>query len=257
MGPRPGGCFFFPAYVGGGCLSALLAPVICLVVAVLLVVMVVIGGFGSLVRGGEVQYSETKMQDYAMSQYQQVFDPNSATYEDNVLVVLALNEDMTTYYCIGIVGDNLKTNVNELFGNEYTALGKAVTSSINASGYKYSLGSNLAAVTQRLQASVEELGEETVYNKQKAESHTAGTVYNRSATAEFNPETVNDALKDFTAATDMNLSIVVADSVDVFGKTMSSAAIAALIISILLIVWAVITIVRYARSRKENADNWR
>lgn len=107
MGPRRGGCFFFPAYVGGGCLSALLAPVICLVVAVFLIVAVVISGLGSLANGGEVKYSETTMQDYAMSQYQQVFDPSSATYEDNVLVVLALNEDMTTYYCIGIVGDNL------------------------------------------------------------------------------------------------------------------------------------------------------
>lgn len=132
-----------------------------------------------------------------------------------------------------------------------------MNASINTSGYKYTLGTNLASVAEKLQTSVEDLGEGSVYRKQKAESHEAGEVYNRSASAQFSSETVNDALKDFTDATDINLSIVVADSVDVFGKTLDAGAIIALIVSLLLVVWAIVTIVRYVRYRRENADDRR
>lgn len=248
-GPRRGGCFFSPFYMGGGCLGALLAPLICAVLAVVLLIGFVAGGFGTLAKGGTVRYSEEKMQDYAKRQYPAIYDPSGTTYEDNLLIVLTLNEDMQTYYCIGWVGDNLCSDVNNLFGDEYTRLGNAVQSSINGSGYQYSLGADLASVAEKMQAAIEDLRVEDVYRSDKAESHTAGKVYNYSAKAEFNAETVDTALADFTEATGISMSIVVADSADVFGRSLNTAAIIALLLSVVLLALAVVGIVRYVRRR--------
>ena len=254
--PRRG--FFFMPFWGGGCLSALFAPIICMVLAIVMMIGVIGGGLTTLFRGGNVVYNENKMQDYASRQYATIYDPSSATYEDNVLVVFLTNEDGQSYYSIGWVGDNLKSQVSDLFGNEYTALGSAMQSSINTSSYRYSLGSNLAQVTEKMETSVRNQNLDTVYRAKKAESHEAGKVYNRSnSDIQFNAETVDAALKNFTDSTDISMSIVVADAKDVFGKSLNSAAILALLLCIVLIVYAVVAIVRYVKRRRGNADDWR
>lgn len=245
--PRRGGCFFFPFM--GGCLGALLTPILCIVLAVVMLIALIAGGFGTLVRGGTVTYDERKMQAYANAQYATVYDPSSASYEDNVLLVLTLNEDLQTYYCIGWVGDNLRSDVSNLFGNEYTKLGNAVQSSINGSGYQYSLGSNLAEVTEKMQSAVESLNLSTVYRSEKVSSHAAGQVFNRSNAAQFNVETVNAALKAFTESTDISMSIVVVDSTFVFGRSLNFGAILALLLIVVLVVCAVIGIVKYVRRK--------
>lgn len=254
--PRRG--FFFMPFWGGGCLGALFTPIICMVLAIVMMIGVIGGGLTTLFRGGNVVYNENKMQDYASRQYATIYDPSSATYEDNVLVVFLTNEDGQSYYSIGWVGDNLKSQISDLFGNEYTALGSAMQSSINTSSYRYSLGSNLAQVTEKMETSVRNQNLDTVYRAQKAERHEAGKVYNRSnSDIQFNAETVDAALKNFTDSTDISMSIVVADAKDVFGKSLNSAAILALLLCIVLIVYAVVAIVRYVKRRKGSADDWR
>ena len=243
---------------GGGCLGALFTPIICMVLAIVMMIGVIGGGLTTLFRGGNVVYNENKMQDYASRQYATIYDPSSATYEDNVLVVFLTNEDGQSYYSIGWGGDNLKSQVSDLFGNEYTALGNAMQASINTSSYRYSLGSNLAQVTEKMETSVKNQNLETVYRAQKAESHEAGKVYNRSnSDLQINTEIIDAALKNFTDSTDISMSIVIADAKDVFGKSLNSAAILALLLCIILIVYAVVAIVRYVKRRKGNADDWR
>lgn len=254
--PRPG--FFFMPFWGGGCLGALFAPIICFVLAIFLMIGLIGGGLTTLFRGGNVVYSENKMQDYANRQYATIYDPSSATYEDNILIVFLTNEDGQSYYCIGWVGDNLKSQVSDLFGDEYTALGSAMQSSINTSSYRYSLGSNLAQMTEMMETSVKNQNLETVYRVQKAESHEAGKVYNRSnSDLQINTEIIDAALKNFTDSTDISMSIVVADAKDVFGKSLNAAAILALLVCIALIVYAVVAIVRYVKRREEKRDDWR
>lgn len=254
--PRRG--FYFMPFWGGGCLSTLFAPILCFILAIVLLIGIISGGLATLFSGGNVVYNENKMQDYANRQYATIYDPGSATYEDNVLILFLTNEDGQNYYCIGWVGDNLKSQVSDLFGNEYTALGSAMQSSVNQSSYRYSLGSNLAQMTEKMQTSVENLGLETPYRAQKADSHEAGKVYNRSGSdIQFNAETVDAALKNFTDSTDISMSIVIADSKDVFGKSLDAAAILAFLLCIALAVYAVVAIVRYVRRRREKADNWR
>lgn len=243
---------------GGGCLGALFTPIICMVLAIVMMIGVIGGGLTTLFRGGNVVYSETKMQDYANRQYATIYDPSSATYEDNVVVVFLTNEDNQTYYSIGWVGDNLKSQVSNLFGNENTALGYAMQSSVTTSDYRYSLGSNLAQMTEKMETSVKNQNLETVYRTQKAEKHEAGKVYNRSnSDLQINTEIIDAALKNFTDSTDISMSIVVADAKDVFGKSLNTSAILALLLCIILIVYAVVAIVRYVKRRKGNADDWR
>lgn len=254
--PRRG--FFFMPFWGGGCLGALFTPIICMVLAIVMMIGVIGGGLTTLFRGGNVVYSENKMQDYASRQYATIYDPSSATYEDNVLIVFLTYDDGQVYKCIGWCGDNLKSQVSDLFGKEGTQLYNAMQSSINTSSYRYSLGSNLAQVTEKMETSVRNQNLETVYRAQKAESHEAGKVYNRSnSDIQFNAETVDAALKNFTDSTDISMSIVVADAKDVFGKSLNSAAILALLLCIVLIVYAVVAIVRYVKRRRGNADDWR
>ncbi len=254
--PRPG--FFFMPFWGGGCLGALFAPMICMVLAIVMIIGLIGGGLTTLFNGGNVVYSETKMQDYANRQYATIYDPSSATYEDNVVVVFLTNEDNQTYYSIGWVGDNLKSQVSNLFGNENTALGYAMQSSVTTSDYRYSLGSNLAQMTEMMESAVKKQDTGTVYRTQKAEKHEAGKVYNRSnSDLQINTEIIDAALKNFTDSTDISMSIVIADAKDVFGKSLNTSAILALLLCIILIVYAVVAIVRYVKRRKGNADSWR
>lgn len=254
--PRRG--FFFMPFWGGGCLGALFTPIICMVLAIVMMIGVIGGGLTTLFRGGNVVYSENKMQDYASRQYATIYDPSSATYDDNVLIVFLTYDDGQVYKCIGWCGDNLKSQVSDLFGKEGTQLYNAMQSSINTSSYRYSLGSNLAQVTEKMETSVRNQNLDTVYRAQKAESHEAGKVYNRSnSDIQFNAETVDAALKNFTDSTDISMSIVVADAKDVFGKSLNTSAILALLLCIILIVYAVVAIVRYVKRRKGNADDWR
>lgn len=233
-------------------------PIICVALAVFLLVSLFASGFGTLFKGGNVVYSEKKMQDYANTQYSQIFGGDSAAYEDNVLMVFLTTEEGEEYYCIAWVGDNLVAPVNNLFGNESTAFGRAVTSSVNQNGYWYSLGSNLAQVAEKMQTAVTDLNLESVYKTQKVETHKAYGVYNRSKSdVSFSAETVDDALKRFTEATDIPMAIVVADAVDVFGKSLDTASIIVLILALILIVYAVVAIVRYVRNRRGSKEDWR
>lgn len=131
-------------------------------------------------------------------------------------------------------------------------------SSVTTSDYRYSLGSNLAQMTEMMETSVKNQNLETVYRTQKAEKHEAGKVYNRSnSDLQINTEIIDAALKNFTDSTDISMSIVIADAKDVFGKSLNTSAILALLLCIILIVYAVVAIVRYVKRRKGNADDWR
>lgn len=83
-------------------------------------------------------------------------------------------------------------------------------------------------------------------------------MYNRSnSNLQINTEIIDAALKNFTDSTDISMSIVISDAKDVFGKSLNTSAILALLLCIILIVYAVVAIVRYVKRRKGNADDWR
>jgi hypothetical protein len=120
----------------------LIAPIIVLVIAASLI----ISSFGSLMQGGTVNYNEEVFQDYANAQYIEAFGDSTA-YEDNILIVLLVeDEEYYDYNFIAWVGDHIDRDINYMFGNEQTELGRAIRSSaIHSQKYKYSLGQGLSA----------------------------------------------------------------------------------------------------------------
>ena len=138
-------------YGGGGYLGILLAPIILLVIAASLI----ISSFGSLMQGGTVNYNEEVFQDYANAQYIEAFGDSTA-YEDNILIVLLVeDEEYYDYNFIAWVGDHIDRDINYMFGNEQTELGRAIrNSAIHSQKYKYSLGQGLSAVIDTMTSRV-------------------------------------------------------------------------------------------------------
>ena len=164
---------------------------------------------------GEGGYSESLFQEYTNNKYQEIFGETTC-YEDNILVVFLTTDANDGYYTIAWVGDNLNYQVTDMFGNEQTELGDAMTNSIS-DYHGYSLGSNLAQVVDRMTDNVTGLDLESPYKSQADRSVVAESkVYNYS-NCEFTEDTVNNSLKNFTEKTGITFCIVVDNETTVFG----------------------------------------
>ena len=212
-GPHFGGGWYRrPRYPGGGCFPVLI-----------FVVLFIIGGFLSLFPSNNVEYidsndgiyDENIFQDYANEQYEKEFGKTSA-YEDNILLVF-LTEDETyyDYYYIAWVGDHIATDINYMFGNEYTELGTAIENAINANSYKYSLDSNIAQVVEYMKNEIVAMNTESSFI---CDEENAGYVSHltNNTFIEMTEVTVNTALQSFTEETGIPIVVVVEDIDEVF-----------------------------------------
>lgn len=262
--PRPhfgwGWGWHRPYYYGGGCfsglLSMLIAPILILVLVVTSLISMVGGGISSLSQGGNIQYNEEALQDYADGQYAALF--GNEAYEDNLLIVFLTHEDNYSYSYIAWVGDHVVSDVNNLMGNQYTALGQAMEQCINASNYKYSLDSNLAQVMERLTQQVQGMQLPSSFSCQENTTQSSPGLRNYSNLS-LTEATVNDAIAEFTAATGIPTAIVVEDMEAVFEKVLPTESILVLAILGIGAIVAIVVIVRKARRRnsaqKDNGRN--
>jgi uncharacterized membrane protein len=244
---RPYGFGFFG--LGGGLLSIFLMPFILILFAAIILFTVVFGAFGSIAEGGVTDYQEKQFQDYADAEYYKAFGDSTA-YEDNILLVFLTNEDADNYYCIAWVGDHIKPQINELFGNEQTALGTAMYQSINMNGYWYSLDSNLALAVSKMTDYVTAKGISS-FNCNEQHVQVDSKLINYG-TFNLSEETVNSALEDFTAETGITMSIVVNDMDEVFGVDYSSM-IWGIVLVALFVGLAIFFIVKGVRNRHRNS----
>lgn len=244
---RRRGCF-------GSFMGMLMLPIILVLIVVVLLFGTVGSAFTNLVNGGQIKYDETKFQAYADKQYAAEFGSSTA-YEDNLLIVFLANEDADGYYTIAWVGDNIKSEINELFGNEYTAFGRAMTNSVNESYYAYSLDSNLASVVDAMTDTVLALGLDSSFYSETSHTGAPSSHVTNYTDLSITAETVNRALEEFTEQTGIPAVIVVDSMETVFGKSVSIGNILVILITIGLIVLAVYLIVRAIRVRKEEKNN--
>ena len=192
--------------------------------------------------GGIVVYDEETFQDYAMQEYTQQFT-DAATYEDNVLVVFLTHEDYGQYYCIAIVGDNLKTEINESFGNAGTTFGKAIKSSIGEN-YKYSLGANLASAIDKMTVQIVPMATNSPFKQEHDMTDKAQSVLVNYTDLEINSETVEYSLNEFTGKTKIPAVIVVESAEAVFGKGIPAKNIFILIALLAVIVICTVIIIK-------------
>ena len=210
-------------------------PVV-LIFVVISLVLSLFGNIGNAItnvgNGGDYAYSEEKMQDYANAQYTAEFD-DAKEFEDNILIVFLVDEQREGYYTIAWVGDNINYQINYMFGNQYTEFGRAMMNNIR-SYYEYSISKNLATVINEMSAEIVDLKLNSSFETNNGspagyESH----VTNHSS-LEVNEETVNNALKLFTANTDIPIVIVIDDMGEVFDKEVASGDIATILLAVVI-----------------------
>ena len=139
--PRPhfyGGWYHRPyryGYHGGGCLgglaSIILVPILVLCVSMIVIVSMMGSVISTVAKGGVVTYSEAEFQAYAQQQYDTFYgDVPASEYEEKLLLIFLTTEEMEEYYCIAWVGNEIRTEINYLFGNEQTAFGRVDRKSV-------------------------------------------------------------------------------------------------------------------------------
>lgn len=253
-GPRRFGFWFGPRYYYGGggffggFFAFLLLPIIMILIAGIVLISSIGPAITAFAEGGVVLHDEEAFQDFADSQYREIYGA-SAAYEDNILIVVLTDEDYEKYEYIAWVGDHIKTNVNYMFGSNSTELGLAMSNAINTSSYKYSLDSNLASVFESMQNKITALGNESHFTCTEEHAQVA-PVFKNYTSLDMTAETVGTALTNFTNATNISISLVVEDAEEVFGRTMPGEYVITLLICLVFVGVAIYLIVRGVKNRK-------
>lgn len=215
--PFRGGWFWGPTiHVGGGCFSGVVVILFVVFFFIMFLRPTTEVRYEVVGSNDNIIYNEGTMQDYANEKYKEIFGEHSA-YEDNILLVFLTNEGADGYYTIAWVGDNVKSEINKMFG-EYSEYGEYLSQYINTNYYAYTLDSNLADVVNAITKAVSDakLGSSFKQDEKHDEDVSPSRLVNFTE-FEISKDIVNSSLQNFTEVTGIPCCIVV-DSVEkVFG----------------------------------------
>lgn len=224
------------------------------IILVLVLAIVFFGSFSTafsnITNGGTIEYDERTMQTYGNERYAEVFGSSDA-YEENILIVFLVNDEYDGYYVYACVGDDLETDVKELFGNEYTEFGRTVVNTVNDEYYEFSLSSNLADVMTKMADEVTEISAGSEASDKDME---LCGLTNRSSLS-LNENTINKALSRFTEQTGISAAIVVDNTEAVFGKSLAIGDIFTVLFMIAGVALLVYLIYKAVRNRKNGKGN--
>ena len=272
--PRPhfyGGWYHRPygygyGYHGGGCLGGLASIILVPILVLCISIVVIIGLLTSMItslftdepapdpNADSYIYSEEVFQDYAQMQYDTFYgNVPSSEYEEKLLLIFLTTEEMEEYHCIAWLGNEICTEINHLFGGAGSVFSRVVQGNIN-SYYKYSLGSNLTAIVEFMRGEIDGLNLSSSFRGEAAKVEPTDSKLVNYTSLNISPETVNDALADFTASTGIETVIVVQTDEAVFGKGIPEGDIVILVIMVALAALAVMAIVKNLRERKKKTE---
>ena len=223
-------------------------------ILILFAAIMIISSVGTLFSGGSVRYDEKALQDYAAQQYEAEFGDMGDAYEDNLLIVFLTDETSTGYYTIAWIGDNVKTEISDMFGNEYTEFGRAMRDSI-ADDHTYSLSSNLARAMEKMTDAVERRGLDSGFYEHYSHERSPESHVTNFSTLSVNEATVERSLKEFTESTGIPAVIVIDSMENVFGVGFSGDDIFVMLIGFIFIAVAIFLIVKSVKNYKENKKN--
>ena len=242
--------FFAPHYYYRRGPGVFVAPIVSLIVVFALIVGLLFAAVGT-VKNKQVDYSEETASGYALDQYKAVFK-GEAGYEDKVLLVFFSYENHIDYDFIAMIGDDLSNSVFNSLRGSYSALSRAMNQYISPADYRTTLGRDLSSVVDDLKETFSSFGN-PFSSRCKDDVHVAGDSYLINQTdLEIKEDMVNATLTDFTAATEIEMVILVTDAASVFGYV-SPAPI--LIFVFLLLIFAgtiVFAVVRGMKARKNH-----
>lgn len=256
--------FYRPHYYGyggsgclGGMVGIILLPIILIFIAISLITGLV-GSVGSSISnvagGGHFVTEDSRMEEYAMNQYDLQF-ADSKEYENNILIVFLSDEEGEEYYTMIIVGFNVSSKINDMFGNEYTEYGRALIDNLNP-GFKNTLSRNLRDTVDELREIIEMRGYDSFVDGSysQPDDYDLAVVANHSSLT-ISEETVNKSLQDFTKSTGIPISIVIDDMSDVFDKSFDPADIGTIVFAVALIGVAIFFIVKAVKGGKAKPDS--
>ncbi len=181
-------------------------------VFIIIILITVVSSLGSAVfdlfSGGSSEFSEEKLQAYADSCYANEFGSNSVSYEDNILLVFLVNDECNDFRTIAWVGDNIRTEITNLFGNESTVYGNAVFENVDTDYYTYSLSKSLASVVNTMEKEVSVLGLDSSFVVEMPGKKVDSHFVNKSE-LKLNNATIETALDSFTEKTGIPIAVVV------------------------------------------------
>ncbi len=243
-----GGGWFF----GGGIVIALLIAVIFAVT----VGFVTCSATVVATRGGNTEtgfaYSEEQFEDYAVAQYKKCYGTNSKESEDGILLVFTVYDTYDGYEAIAIVGYHVDENINELFGNSYTAFGASVTENIGYSFYKYTLSKSLVRIVSDMKDEVLAVKSGTGYTCNDDHAALPSQVIVDSALLDLDTDPIEKDLRAFTEETGIPLSIAVVDGEKVFPKTLTTVLV---VFGVIIVAVVVVIIVRKRKKEEEDLRN--
>ena len=245
-------------YGAGGCLGGLLGIIMLPLILLLVVAVLLFGIIGSAIsnvaNGGIISYNEQTFQEYADKRYAEEFSSYPA-YENNILIVFLTNEEADGYYAIAWVGDNIRSEISDMFGDETTAFGYVMNGSINAEYYTYSLDSNLASVMEKMSTRIKSLGLSSAFRSPVASDENFQSHLTNYSDVPMTKETVDGACQNFTAETNIPVVIVVDTMENVFGKTLPLSDIITVLLLIGVAVVAIVFIVKGVKKSKNGPKN--
>ena len=243
-GPRYGYGFGFFPFFGGGLLGILLLPFLLIFFAAILVLSVVLGAFGAIAEGGVIMHDSERVESFALTQYEEIFEAGDS-YESNILLVFLVTEEYDNGEYMAIVGDDVEREVYMMFGGNGAALDNAMYQSINEESYKNQLGRGISDVLDIMAGHIKRGGyatELTAPAPKEAFRNLSGMT--------IAPATVEKAVAEFSAETGIQIAIVVEDAADVL-ETSYTPMIVGFIIAGVMIIVAVVLIVKGVKSRKK------
>ncbi len=242
-----GGGYYGRGYGCGGC-----SGIVFLVLLLIILFFNSIGAaFQSFFRGGESEYSEEKLQEYADACYSEAFGGKPDSYEDNIMLVFLANEECNDFYTIAWVGDNIVTDINMLFGDETTEYGNAIFSYIDTGYYAYSLDTSLASVMEAMTKAVTSLELPSSFKNVTSGDRSDSHFVNKSELS-LTESTVENALDYFTEETGIPAVIVVDTIENVFGKSVAFGTLYT-VLGVFAVIGVIIWVVIYKSKKKKDA----
>ncbi len=241
---------------GGGCLGALMAPIIIGIFLLFLLIYMLLPAENTSNFGKE--YDETVFQSALEQKYAEYFAPG-ATHEDNILLYYLVEEEGEQIYCIAKVGDNVHKDIYYIFGGNETPLGNAVFKNVEAY-YAYSLDTNLAAVINDMEEEIVGMQLSSSFKKDTTRPASPSESKFVDLTGDGLPvmtaDTVNTALASFTEKTGIR-TVLCVDYIDnVFGSSGGNGGATALLVIAIGVLVAAVAFTSYSnrKNRKKKED---
>lgn len=244
-GPR------FYGYYGGGLVRSIVT-IILMPIIFIIIGAVMCGLYVAVAKGpATVDYDETTFRNYAFDKYAKFY----GTGEDDVLFVLLTSDtpEEDGYYQIGITGDNLKSRVSGMFGDDNTVFGSAFDNGL-PQDYNDSLLNAFRDALDAAESSIGYMGGDIYYSAPTTAN--SPRIENNASYVRLNEEYLQTALDEFKTETGLTISVCITDVDDVF--TRSKGGTFLLIIGIIfLLIGAGTTVyaVRAIKKRKEAKNN--